>query len=493
LGIIRKQSVQGTIIAYSGAVLGFINVGLFFPIVLSSDQVGLVNLIIAISTILAQFSTLGFVSVITRMFSYFRDPSSRHHGFLSMALLVSFSGFAVFATGFFLYKPIFLANNPENVDLLTKHFNTIFPLTLFTVLFLVFDNYSKVLYHSTIGIFLKELLFRIVTLLNLTLLFFGVYEFELFFNIYILSLCLPAIVLFFYLIAIGEFSLKTEWSFLRGELRRQVFWVAVFGILAGIGTIAISNIDKYLVNSILDLGKTGVYSIAFFFGTLISIPSRPLIKIASALIADAWKMENISVIGTIYKKSSLNQFIIGVLVYVGIVINLHNIFRILPPEYEVGKWVILIVSFANLMEMGSGVSGMVIQTSKYYRLMTYLGFLSAIVLIIAGYILIPPYGITGAAFAILITRGGFVIAKTSFIRLKFNIRILNYKYIAISLLGIGLFLLNHFITELESLPIDIIVRSSIVCIIYLLAIYFLRLSDDINDMMDKLLNLVRRK
>ena len=107
--------------------------------------------------------------------------------------------------------------------------------------------------------------------------------------------------------------------------------VATFSILTGLGGSIVFNIDKILINQILGLSDTGVYTIAFFFSTLIIIPSRPLLRIAGTLIADAFKRDDIAYIDDIYRRSCINQFIIGTFLFGGIWINIDNILIILGP------------------------------------------------------------------------------------------------------------------------------------------------------------------
>ncbi len=142
--------------------------------------------------------------------------------------------------------------------------------------------------------------------------------------------------------------------------------VAIFSILAGIGGNIVFSFDKIIVNQMLGLSATGVYTIAFFFGTLVVIPSRPLLKISGTLIADAWKRNDVSYITDIYKRSCINQFIIAAFLFGGIWVNIDNILIILGPEYASGKWVIFFIGLGYLIDMATGVNGLIIGYSKYY-------------------------------------------------------------------------------------------------------------------------------
>jgi hypothetical protein len=61
MGIVQKDALRTMLISYLGIALGYINKGLLFLIILSTAQIGLVNLLISVGTLFAQFANLGTV------------------------------------------------------------------------------------------------------------------------------------------------------------------------------------------------------------------------------------------------------------------------------------------------------------------------------------------------------------------------------------------------------------------------------------------------
>ncbi len=107
MGIVKRQSVQSSVITYIGVFIGYVNLILLFPKFLTPEQLGLTRLLLSIATIFSQFSLLGTSVSILRFFPYLEDKRSKHHGFLSFTILVSIVGFIVFTTLFIiLRKPI---------------------------------------------------------------------------------------------------------------------------------------------------------------------------------------------------------------------------------------------------------------------------------------------------------------------------------------------------------------------------------------------------
>lgn len=488
MGIIIKQSIKGTFISYFGVVLGFITVGLLWPKFLSSDQIGLINFILAGATILAQLASLGINSVTIRLFPLFRNKDNKHHGFLFLLLAVSFIGFLIISFGFLLYKPTLVENNIEKSALIVKYAWYILPFTLSLLYFNIFDNYTKVLYDAVSGILAKELLFRFFNLLLIIGIIFSFFTFETFIHLYFVIFSLPTVYMLVLLIVRNEFSLKRDFAFVqRSNLKRSIISVSFFGLVGGFGTLAVANIDKLMINKYLDLSATGIYSISILFATLVTIPSRSLGKISGTLIADAWKEDDLEHIEVIYSKSCINQMIVGLLIFMIILLNLEALYTFLPDNYANGKYVIYFIGLASLFDMATGVNGIIISTSKYYRLQSMFVIMLFFLVVITNIIFIPRYGITGAAIASAISTFVYNLVRYLFLLIKFKLQPYKLKQALVPIGGISLFLLvNEFIT-FDNLYLNVAIPSLILTVSYGLFILAFRFSGDIQEIVRQIL------
>jgi O-antigen/teichoic acid export membrane protein len=237
----------------------------------------------------------------------------------------------------------------------------------------------------------------------------------------------------------------------------------------------------------LGLSNTGIYTIAFYIGTMILLPSRALNKISSTLIAECWKVKDLRTIDDIYKKSSINQFVFALLLFVLIITNLHNIFGFLPAEYADGKWVLITIGITNLIIMLSGVSYSIISTASYYWYMSALMGIQIVLIIATNILLIPVLGMTGAAVATLISISIIRLGSMVIIGIKSSIWPFSYKHliaIGISLLVIGIILL---IPELPNIYVDGVIRGVLITVLFSLLVLKFNISDEFSQFKDKLL------
>ena len=492
MGIIQKQAIKGTIYSYLGVLIGFITTGILFPRILTTDENGLLKLLISYSLIFAQFASLGFNSVTTRLFTYFRDHKKSHHGFLFIAFIVGFGGFIIIIIAFFLLKPIIISNSIDKSALFVEYLYYVIPLIFFTLFFSILDNYYKVLYNAVRGTFLKEFLQRLLILFSVILYYFNLLNFNFFIIAYVTAICLPTIIISISLIFEKQFSLKPDFSLLSKEMSRTMISVSVYGILISFSGILILNIDSIMISSMIGISQTGIYAITFFFGTIILIPSRSLTKISAAVIADAWKEKNLILIKDIYYKSCLNQLIFAGLLFIGIWANINNIFKILPPEYEPGKYVIFFIGISSLIQMASGVSNIVIFNSKYYKVHTYFMLILVVLIITTNLIFIPKYGIVGAAMASALSNLVFNLLKFIFLYFKFRMQPFDRKYFII-IIAAGLsYIIGYLMPEIKNYIFDIIIRSTIIALIYCSFILIFKVSDELNQKFFQIFKFIKK-
>lgn len=482
MGIIGKQTLKASIFSYLGVVLGFITVGILWPRLLEPEQIGLINFLIAVSALLAQFGSLGINSVSIRVFPDFRNADVKHNGFLFLALLYLCLGSVLILLYYLLFRERIIANNLEKSALVAQYAYFIVPFTLATLLFNLFDSLHKVLYNAVIGIFLKDFVFRVLNLVLIMVYAWVSFRFQLFLNIYFLLFSIPSLVIVLTLLRTRQFDLAPRTSFLNKELKRSIADVSLFGLMGGMGTIAISSIDKIMVNHFIDLKATGIYTIAFLFGTIITIPSKPLVKIATTVVAESWKKNDLETIRTIYSKSCLNQFIFAGLIFLLVWLNIDLVFQILPEEYASGKYVILFVSLAGIVEMATGLNGMIISASKLYRYQSVFIFFLMILVVITNWIFIPRYGITGAAIASLISTIVYNLVRAGFLYTKFRLQPFNYRFLIIGGALITSLIAGHLLQELNGWVLKTVLICLAILVLYVAPIWLLKLSADLNEM-----------
>ena len=479
MGEIQKQSIRGTVFIYAGAIIGFVISGLLFPRFLTTEQIGLIAVLVSYSAIFAQLSSLGFVSATTRMFPFFRDDKNRHNGFLFLGNSTTFIGFLVVSIGFFFLKP-YLIDKETSSPLLLQYSFLIYPLAFLTVFFNFHDHYNKVLFNASRGLLLKEFILRVAIVLLIVFLVIKLIDFKLFVYLYVLCYAVPLVLIIILLLKDNQLSYLPKKGFIDKDLIKPLISVSFYGILiSATGQITI-NIDRIMVESYLGLDNAGIYTTCFFFGTIVILPSRAILKISSAYIADAFKNKNLPMVYDIYHKTSINQFVVGILLFIGIWVNEKNIFEILGFDFLPGKWVVFFIGLAFLLDMLSGASAWIIGNSDQYRMQALFMLIMIALVVVTNIIFIPLMGIVGAALASFLSKLLFHIIKFIYIWKRFDMQPYNFKFVSVGLIAVASYYAGYFLPQQTNYLMDIAIRSIVTGLLFSVLIYLFNISEELS-------------
>lgn len=478
MGVIQRQTIKGTLYSYLGVGLGFVNLVILLPQIFSTDQIGLVQVLVAMAVVLAQFASLGFNNVTIKMFPYFRDGEKKHNGYLGLGFIVSLVGFAVFSILILLGRPLIIAQNTEKSSLLIDYVDWIIPLVFLFLYYNLLETYARVMYKAALGSFLREVLIRIFNLALIVASMMGWIDFSTYVKLYILSYSVTILILGVYLIMTGHVSFKIDYVLL-SKYRKEMITVAMFGLIAGLSGVAKLSFDKLMINRFMDLSAAGVYSIAFYFGTLILIPQRAMSKISSTVISEAWKTGDLGLISRTYYQSSINQFVVGSFIFLLVWLNIDSMFSYLPEAYAQGKYVILFIALANLVEVIAGVNIQIIITSEYYRYQSYFMILLLFCIVVTNMILIPLMGINGAAIATLISSFIYTSSRIIFLYRKYRSQPFGFNHLKVLLILVLIIIPGILAPHFSNWILDILVRSVIISLVYLALSLLLRTSDEL--------------
>ena len=221
MSTIRKQSLLSSSIVYAGFALGALNTFLYargFKIA----EYGLVSgMFVSVGGIIFYFANLGMPAFIIKFYPYYADhlPVEKND-MMGLSLLVTLGGFVLATVAGILLKPvIFWAYAKQSAELV-HYFYWIFPFGLGLTLFSLFESYAWQQKESVFTNYLKELQFRLFTLVLIVLMLAGVLgSFDIFIKIYAFSYFFIAIVLWLYLLRKGRLHLV----FKRSRVTQRLF------------------------------------------------------------------------------------------------------------------------------------------------------------------------------------------------------------------------------------------------------------------------------
>lgn len=491
MGFIQRDSLKITIIAYVGAGIGYLNKVFLFTNFLETDQVGLANLLITLATIYAQFASLGTFNIIYKFFPFFNDRARHHHGFLFGISAIAFAGFALSTLIFFLMLQPFNRFYSGSSPMLVEYSFYLLPLAFATLFYQIFDSYLRSLYKNVVSSFVYDVVLRIFISLSVTLFAFGWIDFRQFVAIYVTANCLPTIIIGVYTWYIGQMAFRPLFSRLWKRVIRIIFTYGVFTLLNNLSYLVLSSIDSLMVAKMIDLGAAGIYTTMIFITSVLLIPYRSIAKIAAPVIAGYFKSRSFREMEDLYRRSSGSNLVIGGGLFILLWVNIDSILSFMPSEYAAGKYVFLLLGIGRLFDIASGVNGVILLTSKKYRYDLIFSLSLVLLAFITNIIFIPLFGMNGAALASMISLIIFNLMRILFVKVQFRMQPFHSSQIWFPIIVFTVAMVSEITGQIINVYVDVLVRSIFCSVLYIAPTYYLKISDDVNEMIERYLCLLK--
>ena len=481
MGIVVRQSFLNLISIGIAFLIGAVNTLYLYPTFLGSKLQGLIIALLAISNLLQPFISFGTQHAVIRYYSKYNKKTDKD-GLLTLSIIIPFVIVILFVPIFFTYYDQIRLYLFQSDQSLSKYAYVILFIAVSTSFFEVFYSWLRVKLKSVFGNFLKELYPRLLIAFLLISYSYGILNFENFvlFLIYGYYLRLLIVIIYSFYINRPRISFAFKSDF------KEVFKYCLLIFLSGAASSIILDIDKSMLSSILTVENVAYYSVAVFIAAVIEIPGRAMFQILSPVVADAINKNHFKKLEGLLKKSSTNLVLVASLFFLLINLNLNDFYEMLNQDgYSIGIPIVIIVSFGKLYSMSIGCINNIISNSKYYYYTFWFSLFSSILAVVLNIYLITEYGIVGAAYATLIVLIIMNSLKLYLIKVKFNIHPYSkdtFKIIVLSILGFVIF--SNLKLDFDPV-LNIIVKSSLVLILYTLSAYIFRLSDDVNIFIDK--------
>jgi O-antigen/teichoic acid export membrane protein len=451
-----------------------------YPVFLGKEYLGLTNYILSAANILYPILSFGIQNTLIKFFNEnnkTEEDLSRY--FTYMLLLPLFVIIPFFCLFFYFYENIALYESTKNA--IVFNFVWEIPLiALFIGYFEIFYAWLRAHMKSVFGSFVKEVFIRILVSISLFAVYFKWITLPEFVHSLVLIYGISLLVIIYY-------ANKTKRIQLNKKLPKQtkeIFVFTIFIILSASVANMLLDIDKYMINQFLKIENIAFYSLAVYLAMVISVPQRAMHQITYPITAKLMSENKWEELNELYKKSSVTLQVIGGLIYVGILVNIKQIYEFLPDEgYDKGLFVVFTIGLSKYFDVILGNNNSIIFNSKYYKMVLFLGVLLVFVVVGLNFIFIPMYGINGAALATLIAIGMYSFAKLLFVVLKMKL----FPFTKNTIIALGLAIVSFgvfYYWDFNFHPfVNIILKSILVTIFYLGLSYYLKISSDINFVM----------
>jgi len=259
------------------------------------------------------------------------------------------------------------------------------------------------------------------------------------------------------------------------------------GLIIVAGSVAniILEIDKFMLGYYVNIEKVAYYGVAIYIASVIGVPLRSLHQIISPVTAKLLNEKNYVELKELYQKSSLNLFIISGFIYLIIILNIHQLYLLIPEKFSGGLVIVFLIGISKLTDNLLGNNNAILFNSDYYRMVLLLGVFLVITTITLNIIFIPKYGITGSAFATFISVLAYNISKVLFVKYAFKITPFTLGSLKTLILILFCFVLFYYWDFPFHPIINIGLKSLLFSIIYGIIVYAFNFSEDVSSLLNR--------
>ncbi len=482
MGVVVRQSIKASIVSYAGACMGALLVIFVYPKSLTPEQIGLTRILAEAAILFSSFAQLGSNFAAIKFFPYFKDSSKNDNGFTFLVFFVPLVGFMLFIILFEVFQNQIISLFSKNSGLFTKYLYYVIPLTFFTLYTIITETYASLLQRIVVPKFIKEILIRILTIILVVVFYYGWLTLDQFVLYFVLMYGAATVLNLLYLHSIQPLRFRPDFTVLRGPLKKDILLFTTYVIAVGIGSIVANRIDVFMLSNQMNLAGAGIFSIAFFIASFIEMPSRAIFQMITPFTSDALKNDDITLIDSLYKRTSLNQLIVAGLLFLIIWINADNIFKIMPNGkiFETGKYVIFFIGLAKVFDALTGINAIILGYSKYYYYTLYFIFFLAVIAVGNNLYFIPRWGIVGSAFSTFVSIVLYNVILVIFVKWKIGVQPFT-KHTIFAFVSLAFaYCFTYALPVLSNPIVDMMVRSTLIGSVFVFTIYRFKVSDDIN-------------
>ncbi|HIP27193.1 MAG TPA: flippase [Flavobacteriaceae bacterium] len=410
-----KEILKGSLIIFIFKIFGAISLFLIYlliPRYYGIEVFGVFNLIFGILIIGTVFSRMGLDTYILRIISSLDEDAETTSSFLKEVFKILF--FSSIFVGLFivliseiLNTYIFKSIDATNYLLVLALL--ILPYTFFNILPEVFRGFDDIKIYSFFRNFLQN--FLILLFLATSILMSWNYS-----PIYILYVALFVISVVVILVAV--FFLRKRNIQLRqaGKYNKKILIHSYPMFLATSIMFLMSYVDSFMIGYYLDEYQVGIYSACINLSMLITFIPMAIGGFISPKVSKYYSSGEKQKVKDIFKNSLIIIVVVTIPIFMIIYFYAEFFLGLFGKAFIVATTTLLITNIAFLSEALCGPVGFILNMTDNQHIFMKILIIALLINIIFNSLLIPIYGINGAAVAMLLsmlfwTISSFVVLK----------------------------------------------------------------------------------
>ena len=194
-------------------------------------------------------------------------------------------------------------------------------------------------------------------------------------------------------------------------------------LISGSVLLIIGWIDSFMIGVLLDdVSNVGIYNIAVRISTFLSIILFSVNSIVTPKFAEFYSKNDMMNLKIIIQRSTKIIFISTLPIAIIFLSFSHSILNIFGSDFKYGSISLIMLTVGQMFNAFSGSVGYILQMTDREKVFKNIVLTALFINIFLNFILIPIYGINGAAFSSMITLIGWNLSCLFYIKNKLGIK-----------------------------------------------------------------------
>lgn len=197
-----------------------------------------------------------------------------------------------------------------------------------------------------------------------------------------------------------RFPLRRPWRAARHDLRD----IMAFSVPVWLSDMMVkfhSNFQTLILGSLNTFTGVGIFTVASQVTMVSSQFSSSINVSAKPVVAELHERRNLAEMGHLYSSANKWGLMVQLPVFLLMVLFPVQILSVFGESYTDGATALIIMAFSTLILVGTGMGGIIIDMTGYTRLKLFNSVVRLSVFVILDVLLIPRWGVVGAATAAL--------------------------------------------------------------------------------------------
>lgn len=417
LSELLKGSLNSFFFKILGMAVGYVSM-LYITNRYGAKEFGILSLLITIVSIFAIIPKFGMENALVRIVGELNSLKFISQIPIVFKNVLIFSSVLALIFAFILfYLSNYIATDILNKPYLVQYIKivaiTVVTTTMTTIISATYQGMKKTKEFILIQALLLQLIFLLFLFING---YVNVSNNVV--TIYVYASIVTTILSFYFIVkTLNSFMQKEENSQTKYNLKSVIF-TAFPMLLSGSFAMLMSWTDIVMIGIYKNEVDVGIYSAAQRMAALASLSLIAINTIAAPKFVEFYSKGDIVGLEKIAKQSTKIIFFTSFPLILVYFIFPEYIMGLFGNEFMVGSTVLIFISIAQFVNAVSGSVGYIMQMTDNQKIFQNVIIFASIINIILNYILIPKYGINGAAIATMVSMIFWNITLMIYVKIK---------------------------------------------------------------------------